>query len=244
MCGRYATSRTPSDLARDFEARLSDAAASLEADYNVAPTATAPLVIGRTGETAPAGAPPGRELVAATWGLVPSWAKDRSIGNRMINARSETVAGKPAFRAAFATRRAVVPADGYYEWYAGREDDSTSAKRPKQPFFITDPDRSGLALAGLYEFWRAAPDAEWLLTFTVLTTSAEDAEGRLHDRAPLLVPAAAVDEWLAPRPLDGAHWRDLLVPATPGRLVAYPVDRAVGNVRNNGPHLVEPVAAS
>lgn len=242
MCGRYATSRTPTDLARDFEARLSDGAASLEADYNVAPTATAPLVIGRTEEPAPAGAPPTREVVAAGWGLVPSWAKDRSIGNRMINARSETVAEKPAFRKAFAARRAVVPADGYYEWYAGP--DGSASKQPKQPFFITDADRAGLALAGLYEFWRPAPDAEWLLTFTVLTTSAEDAEGRLHDRAPLLVPTASIDEWLAPRPLDGVHWRDLLVPATPGRLVAYPVDRAVGNVRNNGPHLVEPLALS
>lgn len=241
MCGRYATSRTPSDLARDFEAGLSDAAAGLEADYNVAPTDTAPLVIGRIDASSP-GVPPAREVVAAAWGLVPSWAKDRSIGNRMINARSETVAEKPAFRRAFAARRAVVPADGYYEWYAGQ--DAGTSKQPKQPFFITDPDRSGLGLAGLYEFWRPTPDADWLLTFTVLTTSAEDAEGRIHDRAPLLVPTTALDEWLAPRPLDGEHWRELLVPATPGRLVAYPVDRAVGNVRNNGPHLVEPVALS
>lgn len=239
MCGRYATSRTPSDLARDFEARLGDTVAGLEADYNVAPTDTAPIVLARVdaddGTT-------WREVVAARWGLVPSWAKDRSIGSRMINARSETVAEKPAFRKAFATRRAVVPADGYFEWYAGQE--GGSSKQPKQPFFITDPDRSGLGLAGLYEFWRSAPEAEWLLTFTVLTTSAEDAEGRIHDRAPLLVPPAAMDEWLAPRALDGGHWRDLLPPATPGRLVAYPVDRAVGNVRNNGPHLVEPVALS
>lgn len=239
MCGRYATSRTPSDLARDFEARLGDTVAGLEADYNVAPTDTAPIVLARVdaddGTT-------WREVVAARWGLVPSWAKDRSIGSRMINARSETVAEKPAFRKAFATRRAVVPADGYFEWYAGQE--GGSSKQPKQPFFITDPDRSGLGLAGLYEFWRSAPEAEWLLTFTVLTTSAEDAEGRIHDRAPLLVPPAAMDEWLAPRALDGGHWRDLLLPATPGRLVAYPVDRAVGNVRNNGPHLVEPVALS
>ena len=234
MCGRYATSRTPADLDAAFGARLADSAAALEADYNVAPTKTAPLVVGRGGKEAPLE----RELLAATWGLVPSWAKDRSIGSRLINARSETVAEKPAFRRAFASRRGIVPADGFYEWYAGPEHEP---KQPKQPFFITSPDRSVLGLAGLYEFWRPAPEEDWLVTFTILTTSAEDTEGRLHDRAPLLVDPDARDAWLTPAPRDGTELWDMLTPATPGTLVAYPVSRAVNNVRNNGPELVEPL---
>ncbi|MGJ9413812.1 SOS response-associated peptidase [Aeromicrobium sp. CF4.19] len=235
MCGRYATTRTPAELDDAFGLRLPDSTARLEADYNVAPTKLAPLVVGRTEDGAPGVQ---RELLAATWGLVPSWAKDPAIGSKMINARSETVAEKPAFRRAFASRRALVPADGYYEWYAGPQD---APKQPKQPFFITAPDRSVLALAGLYEFWRASPEQEWLITFTILTTSAEDAQGRLHDRAPMLVHADAVDAWLEPVRRPGEELREMLTPATPGPLTAYPVDRAVGNVRNNGPELIEPL---
>jgi putative SOS response-associated peptidase YedK len=173
---------------------------------------------------------------------VPSWAKDRSIGNRMINARSETVAEKPAFRSAFARRRAIVPADGYYEWYAGE-----GPKAPKQPFYITaagDGDaRDVLALAGLYEFWRPSRDEPWLLTFTILTTSAEGADGLLHDRAPLLVRPEVRDTWLAPIARPAGELLDLLVPATPGRLEAWPVSTQVNNVRHNGPELVEPLPA-
>ena len=236
MCGRYATTRTPAQLDDAFGARLADSFVDLEPDYNVAPTKQAPLVIGRVPDDAPAH----RELLTATWGLVPSWAKDRAIGNKMINARSETVAEKPAFRRAFAKRRALVPADGYYEWYAGR---AGAPRQPKQPFFITAPDREVLGLAGLYEFWRASPDDDWLITFTILTTSAEDAAGRLHDRAPLLVLPDARDAWLEPRDHGRDALMSMLVPATPGRLEAFPVSTAVNNVRNNGPELVEPLPA-
>ncbi|WP_374999874.1 SOS response-associated peptidase [Aeromicrobium sp. CTD01-1L150] len=239
MCGRYASTRTPADLEADFNLRLADSTARLEADYNVAPTDVAPLVIGRSSPDAPSAVQ--RELLGATWGLVPSWAKDRSIGSKMINARSETVADKPAFRKAFARRRGLVPADGFYEWYAGPDH---APKQPKQPFFITAVDRSVLMLAGLYEFWRASADDEWLVTFTILTTSAEDAEGRLHDRAPLLVHPEAFDAWLEPAPRDGAELWEMVTPATPGPLEAYPVGRAVGNVANNGPELIEPIPLS
>lgn len=223
MCGRYATTRTTRDLDDAFEARLADGAVLPEADWNMAPTKQAPLVIARD---------EGRELLSATWGLVPSWAKDRSIGSKLINARSETVHEKPSFRKAFAKRRAIVPADGYYEWYAG--------EGPKQPFFITG--RDVLGLAGLYEFWRADADADWLITFTILTTSAEGDDGRLHDRAPLLVEPEVREAWLEPVERPAAQLLDLLVPATPGRLEAWPVSTAVNNVRNNGPELIEPLA--
>ncbi len=242
MCGRYATTRTSAELDDAFAAGLGDGVELPAPDWNVAPTKQAPLVVGRRRDDADEAAPPRRELHAATWGLVPSWAKDRSIGNRMINARSETVAEKPAFRSAFARRRAIVPADGYYEWYAGE-----GPKAPKQPFYITaagDGDaRDVLGLAGLYEFWRPSRDEPWLLTFTILTTSAEGADGLLHDRAPLLVRPEVRDAWLAPvaRPAD--ELLDLLVPATPGRLEAWPVSTQVNNVRHNGPELVEPLPA-
>lgn len=230
MCGRYATSRTPATLQDDFEADLGDLFTDSGADYNLAPTKPAPLVVGRTRDDTVR-----RELVTAKWGLVPSWAKDPSIGNRLINARSETVAEKPSFRTAFAKRRAIVPADGFYEWYQPEAPEG-GRRPPKQPFFMSA--EGGLGLAGLYEFWKD-PQGEWLLTYTILTTSAEGEDGRIHDRAPLIVEPDHVEQWLAPEPWSDAL--DHLVPATPGTLSAWPVSTEVNHVRNNGPHLVEPL---
>lgn len=239
MCGRYATSRTADALTDDFAAKLAAGEGHIEADYNVAPTKTPPLIIGRP---AADNGHPERELTTARWGLVPSWAKDPSIGHKLINARMETVADKPAFRRAFAARRALVPADGFFEWYSGRaaaDPAKPAQRRAKQPFYFSDPAGRGLAFAGLYEFWRADADDDWLLSFTILTTAAEGADGLIHDRAPLLVDAAQWDAWLDASP-DTAIL-DALVPATPGRLDAWPVSMAVNNVRNNGPELVLPL---
>ena len=244
MCGRYATTQTSASLNDAFGARLADSFVELEPDYNLAPTKLAPIVIGRPDPDDGAAT---RELLTAKWGLVPSWAKDPSIGNRMINARSETVADKPAFKKAFGKRRAVIPADGYYEWYAGEGDpDQPKKKAPKQPFYITPKDRSVLAMAGLYEFWRSDygdEDEEWLITYTILTTSAPDDLGHLHDRTPMMIESDAVEAWLDPTPRPTDDLLALLVPAVPGRLDAWPVSTAVNNVRNNGPELVVPVPA-
>jgi len=238
MCGRYATTQTPASLNDAFGADLADSFVELEPDYNLAPTKLAPLVIARTAENGP----PTRELLTAKWGLVPSWAKDPKIGNRMINARSETVAEKPAFKKAFGKRRAIVPADGYYEWYTTEE--KTAAGKPKkQPFYITPQDGSVLAMAGLYEFWRDEAAEEWLITFTILTTSAPDNLGHLHDRTPMMIEPDAVEAWLDPTPRPTDPLLSLLVPAVPGRLDAWPVSKAVNNVRNNGPELVVPLPA-
>jgi putative SOS response-associated peptidase YedK len=139
--------------------------------------------------------PPGdglalRELRVFRWGLVPSWAKDISIGSRLINARAETVSEKPAFKSAFASRRCLLPADGYYEWQ--RQPVGTAG--PKQPYYICRTDHRPLAFAGLYEFWRDRalareyPDA-WLWTTTIITTSAADELGEIHDRMPMVVTA-------------------------------------------------------
>ncbi|MEV7397113.1 SOS response-associated peptidase [Aeromicrobium sp. NPDC092404] len=240
MCGRYATTQTSASLNQAFEVDLANSFVELEADYNMAPTKLAPLIIGRRPEELAADAPPQRELMTAKWGLIPSWAKDPSIGNRMINARSETAAEKPAFKKAFARRRGLVPADGYYEWYAGEAREG-ERKPKKQPFYITPKDRSVLAMAGLYEFWKDPATGEWVTSYTILTTSAEDDMGHIHDRMPLFLEPDAFDAWLdpAPQPLEQLH--ELLIPAAPGRLDAFPVSTEVNNVANNGPDLIKPL---
>jgi len=237
MCGRYATTQTSASLNQAFEVDLVNSFVELEADYNMAPTKLAPLLIGRAPEES--GHRPVRELLTARWGLIPSWAKDPSIGNRMINARSETVAEKPAFKKAFGKRRGLVPADGYFEWYAGEAIDG--AKPKKQPFYITPKDGSILAMAGLYEFWKDREADEWIISYTILTTTAEDDLGHLHDRMPLFVTPDGYDAWLDPAPHPTDALLELLIPAAPGRLDAFPVSTAVNNVRNNGPELIVPL---
>ena len=222
----------------------SDVTESLAPDYNVAPTKTVPAVIERPPRGEPQGAAV-RRLIALRWGLVPSWAKNPAIGNRLINARMETVADKPAYRRAFAARRALLPADGYYEWYPTQR--TNKAGKPlKQPFFIRPKDGGILALAGLYELWRNKEKADddpdsWLWSATVLTTTAEDAVGHIHDRMPLLVEPERYAAWLDPSVSDRNSLLALLVPAAPGRLEAYPVSTQVNSVRNNGPQLLDPM---
>jgi putative SOS response-associated peptidase YedK len=249
MCGRYAASSSPDDLAIEFEAVRAEGQQPLPADYNVAPTKDV-YVVRHKKERDAEGAPTGgghRELRVLTWGLVPSWAKDPSIGNRMINARMETVAEKPAYKRAFASRRCLLPADGYFEWYPTQVR-GKSGRPLKQPFFIRPKDGGVLAMAGLYEIWRdpdkAADDPDrFRWTCTVLTTEAEDAVGHIHDRMPLTVERDRWEQWLDPTLGDRDDLLGLLVPAAPGRLEAYPVSTAVSNVRNNGPELVEPIPA-
>jgi putative SOS response-associated peptidase YedK len=218
MCGRYASSRKPDDLVTFFEVQ-DPPEEELAPSWNVAPTDPVYAVVQR--ET--------RQLRVLRWGLVPSWAKDPKVASRHINARMETVAEKPAFRVAYAKRRCLLPADGYYEW----KQDGTA----KQPYFLSSQDGSPLAMAGLYEHWKA-PDGTWLSTCTVITTDAPDELGEIHDRTPLLVPREQWSLWLDP----SVEAPDaLLVPGIPGVLDAWPVSREVGNVRNNGAHLVEPL---
>jgi len=252
MCARYASSRRPDDLVEEFEIEQPEVKESLAADYNVAPTKEVYAVLSRP-PSKEKERPAQRQLRVVTWGLVPSWAKDPAIGNRLINARVETVAEKPAFRKAFASRRCLLPADGYYEWYTPEQEaqdtpgeDKKRKKLRKQPFFIHHPDGSVLAMAGLYEIWRDPtkddddPDRfRW--TCTILTTDAEDDLGRIHDRMPLLVERDKYGAWLDPTQSDPDVLSGLLVPAAPGRLEAYPVSTMVNNVKNNGPELVEPL---
>ncbi|RYE81239.1 MAG: SOS response-associated peptidase [Myxococcales bacterium] len=242
MCGRYASSRQPEDLVEEFEITQAELP-RLEPDWNVAPTKDVYAVVQRP----PSGTeePPERQLRAMTWGLVPFWAKDPSIGSRMINARMETVAEKPAFRRAFERRRAILPADGYFEWYETAQ--LTAKGKPrKQPYYIHPTDGGVLAMAGLYEIWRDPDRADddpqrFRWTTTVLTTRAEDSLGQIHDRMPLMLTPEKYADWLDPTHSDRASLLGLLEPAAPGRLVATPVSTLVSNVRNNGPELVEPI---
>lgn len=241
MCGRYAAAKDPAALVEEFEV-VTPPEEVLNPDYNVAPTKKVYVVLDR-----PRDDHAERSLVVARWGLVPSWAKDPSIGSRMINARVETVSEKPAFRRAFAKRRCLVPADGYYEWYTptGEEAPKGRGGRPlKQPFFIHRADHASLAMAGLYEWWRDPTRADddpqaWRLTCTVITTEATDDVGRIHDRMPMTIPRSDWAAWLDPAAtIDAAG---LLAPAASLPLDAYPVSTAVNSVRNNGPELIEPL---
>lgn len=248
MCGRYAASRDKATLVDEFQI-VKAPERDLAPDYNVAPTKEVYAVVDREQRDAPQEGPE-RELAIVRWGLVPSWAKDPKIGSRMINARVETLTEKPAYRRAVARRRCLLPADGYYEWYTPSDPQaprSRSGAPVKQPFFIHPADGSVLAMAGLYEFWRdpeapADDPAAWLWTVTVITTSAVDELGRIHDRMPMCVQPDSWREWLDPANQDGAQAVSLLRPAAPGWLTAEPVSTLVNNVRNNGPELLAPVA--
>ncbi|TDT33671.1 SOS response-associated peptidase [Naumannella halotolerans] len=237
MCGRYAHSATEARLVEEFE--IDRVIEPLPGpDYNTAPTDQVPAVLTRVDHDS---GRPQRRLAALRWGLVPSWAKDVRIGPRMINARLETVAQKPAFRKAFLARRCLLPADGYYEW---RTLETPGGKSRKQPFFIHHPDQQTFVMAGLYEFWRdPARDPEdpeaWVRSCTVITTDATDSVGHIHDRMPLTVPQENWTDWLDPELQDPSAVFELI--GVSDQLEAYPVSPAVGNVANNSPELVEPL---
>lgn len=249
MCGRYAASADVEQLIEEFEI---DEVADVPdgPSWNIAPTDWVPAVVERaprpdSGEPAIAGRSmtPVRKLVTLKWGLVPSWSSDAAGGARMINARYETVATKPAYRKAFAARRCLLPADGYYEWYAGQ---GSGPRSRKQPFFIHRADRSLLALAGIYEFWRddTVPHGEpgaWVSSCSIITTRAADALGHIHDRMPMVIARAAWSDWLDPALTDPGVALDLLRVTDADQLEAYAVGPAVGNVRTDGPELVEPL---
>lgn len=238
MCGRYASARSRAELVEEFAIQCDRVDEPLPPDYNVAPTKRVYAVLARAESTEET---PGRELRVVRWGLVPSWAKDVSIGSRLINARAETVSEKPAFRSAFTRRRCLLPADGYYEW----QQPPAGMKGAKQPYFICRPDHGALAFAGLYELWRdrdLPPDepGAWLWTATIITTSAADELGQIHDRMPMVIGPKDWADWLDTAGTSVSDAMALLAPAAATGLTSYPVSTAVNSVRNNGPALIEP----
>jgi putative SOS response-associated peptidase YedK len=181
------------------------------------------------------GEEPTRQLGSFRWGLVPFWAKDPSIGNRMINARAETLAKSNAFKRALTKRRCIIPADAFYEWQV-RE---VEGKRRKAPYVIKHRDGSPLAFAGLWEVWHDAED-EPLRTCVIITTDANKLLAPIHDRMPVVLPPETWDEWLDPANEDLSRLHKLLVPAAAKEFEAYEISTRVNNVRNDGPELIVP----
>lgn len=223
MCGRYTLTTPVEELLAVFD--VPEVGFAYRPRFNVAPTQEVPIV---------AGAGEHRKMGLLRWGLVPSWADDPSVGNRLINARSETAHQKPSFRDAFARRRCLVPADGFYEW--------TETDAGKRPFWIHRPDRRPFALAGLWERWEAKDrsDPEPLFTFTILTRDAVPSLRDIHPRMPVVLDEDAWDPWLDARS-DVKTLRER-VAAPPGtELLVRPVSTAVNRPENDGPECIEPV---
>lgn len=264
MCGRFAASRTPRELAAIFGVERWEPQETLAPDWNVAPTKEVHVVLDRPLKDA-RDPRPVRQLRVLKWGLVPSWAKNPEGAARMINARSETLHEKPSFRRPFAQRRCIVPADGYYEWVTAHDErqlevEGKKKRSRKQPYFVLPTDGSVFAMAGIYEFWRdgtlpAEHPQAWWATCSVITAEAEtgplgSAPGEgprslsdIHPRMPLMLTPDRWDAWLDPARTDEDELRGLLAPPPGGLMRAYPVSTAVSNVRNNGPELLGELAA-
>jgi putative SOS response-associated peptidase YedK len=231
VCGRYVQVSSPTILAERFHVDEIVVPEPPEPDYNVAPRKEVLTVVQREESTRRAA---GRYLEQMRWGLVPSWADDPKTGDRLINARAESVAEKAAFKTAFRKRRCILPADGFYEW-------EKLPGRRKQPVFVHRRDGEPIAFAGLWEVWRDQPDAPWLLTCAIVTTRANATMEPIHDRMPVMLPEGAWDAWLDPANEDLARLESLLVPPPDAEIELWPVSNRVNSADNNGPDLVERV---
>ncbi len=230
MCGRFVSSSPPDQLAKYFDVEALGESL-LDPNYNVAPTNDIYAVLESGGV---------RRMEPLHWGLVPFWAKELKIGNRMINARSETLATKNAFRSAFKKRRCIIPADGFFEW------EKIEGRKTKQPYFIHRKDDEPLAFAGLWEVWRG-PDRdsdESVTSCTIITTSANETMEKIHDRMPVILPPSAYDEWLDRDDDDVETLGRLLVPAPVSLLTMHTVSTDVNKVQNKGPELIESIDPS
>ena len=224
MCGRMTMRTNPSEIARIFDAELGDSAEfdELGPRYNVAPTQPITVVLQRGDE--------GRFVEHHRWGLVPAWADSPAAGARMINARAESIATSPAFRASFLRRRCIIPADGFYEWR--REG------KIKKPFLIHTRDDGPLAFAGIWAPWRDPSTGEWLLSAAVVTTTANATVGELHNRMPAILNDDEWPLWLDPMVADPGLLRDLLHPADDALLRLDAASALVNNANNEGPELL------
>ena len=233
MCGRYVSTATPEELAGEYQVDEVVVDEPLPPRWNVAPTQEVYVVAAKR---VPA---PGRQLGTMRWGLVPSWAQSPAVGARMINARAETVATRPAFRSALRRRRCVIPADGFWEWQAGTG--------RKQPYAIRRRRGGTLAFAGLWEVWRdpagqPGDPGGGLRSAAIVTTEANRALAHVHGRMPVVLDGPGVERWLDQEVEDPDLLVALLVPAPDEGWEAWPVSTRVNSVANDGPDLLEPVA--
>jgi putative SOS response-associated peptidase YedK len=225
MCGRFARYSLSRELERYFNALPPPF--EIQPNYNVAPTQEIPVIVLQEDE---------RHIKKRHWGLVPFWAKDISIGSRMINARVETVTSKPAFRAALKQRRCLIPANGFYEWF-GKSGN-------KQPYYFHLPSGEPFAFAGLYEIWEdkeAPPEAGPYKSCTIITTNASESVKDIHNRMPLILKPEAYEEWLDPSNKEPAKIEELLKTKYVKELNRYTVSKLVSQVGNNKKECIEPL---
>ncbi len=228
MCGRVRLSSDVSEIKLVFSIPPERPTPNIGPSWNVAPTDPLPIVRydAKAGE---------RSLDLMRWGLVPFWAKDIKVGFANINAKAEGVDTRPAFREAFQRRRCLVPVDNFYEWQ--------KTATGKQPFAIALADRSLMALAGLWENWRS-PAGEWIRSFAIITTQANEMCAALHDRMPVILDPPNWPAWLGEEAIDPPQLKALLGPYSSERMICWRVSPRVGNVKNNDPSLIDPIAAT
>ena len=234
MCGRYALNISGDDLALEYNANNPNSS-YVASNWNISPTTTIPFISeSKNGSTT-------RAINLASWGLIPSWAKDSSRQVNAINARVETVSEKPTFREAFKSRRCLVPVSGYYEWAT-----ELGQYRPKQPFFISNKESKTLAIAGIYEEWINPESNQSLTTAAIITRSAVGVVAPIHNRMPVILPRQLWDTWLNPDQLSKSEVEDYLqmldLPKPDEQLRFWPVTDEVNNARNSGPALAHPIA--
>ena len=223
MCGRFTLTADPSDLQEAFY-WVDFGNADISPRYNIAPTQGVP-VVANTGEN---------KLDFFTWGFVPFWAKDPSIGSRMINARAETLAEKPSFRNAFKRRRCLILADGFYEWQ------KIPGQKAKSPVYIQQMDGKPFAFAGIWENWNS-PDGSQILSTAIITTEPNEVVRPIHNRMPVILSSEAYKTWLQPGEVDTKHLEPLLKPYESEEMRAYPVSRLVNNPKNDSKACILPV---
>jgi putative SOS response-associated peptidase YedK len=233
MCGRYLLHADPKLIERAFGAEFSQIPRELVPRWNIAPTQIVPIVRNQPGrelKIVRQGEGGERELVTVRWGLIPAWAKDPAIGNRMINARAEGVADKPAFRSAFRSRRCIVPASGFFEW-------QRQGRGPKQPYLIRRRDGLPIGFAGLWESWQDRATGEVVETCTIITCEPNELMAELHNRMPVILDPADYERWLDPS-MPGAE--ELLRPCPAEWLGAVPVSTRVNSPANDDESIIQP----
>jgi putative SOS response-associated peptidase YedK len=221
MCGRFTNKAKPEEIEREFKIGKVNPKI-LSPRYNIAPTQMIPAVLEADGA---------RILAELKWGLIPSWAKDDSIGSRLINARAETLAEKPSFRNAFKSSRCIIPTSGFYEWVR-------QSKGAKQPFYFYLKDKDVFGFAGLREEWLDKETGELVETCTIITTAANEVLEPVHDRMPVILDSVNYDIWLASDVTETEILQKLLVPYPAAKMDSHPVGRAVNSPSEDSPELI------
>ncbi len=222
MCGRFTQTAKPKEIEKEFAVKIAPDVL-FKPRYNIAPTQIIPAVLESDGE---------RIIEGLRWGLIPSWAKDESIGNKLINARAETLAEKPSFKNAFRSHRCIIPASGFYEW-------QKTAKGAKQPFYFHLKDKGVFGFAGLYEQWLDRETGEQIETCTIITTEANKVLEPIHDRMPVILKPESYEQWLDAKEKDINKLQKLLAPYAAAEMDSYKVSKSVNIPDNDSPELIK-----